>query len=96
MILKGIYLPKVKVKKGRNGSLDPYYQSQGWKKLRAYKYQMNPLCEDCLEKGLTVEGHTVDHVLPRNQGGSDLLWNLRTRCKKCNAIKTALDNPNIQ
>lgn len=94
MILKGIDFPKLKTSKGYNGSRDPYYQSKEWKKLRAYKLSLNPLCEDCEEQGITTPGHTVDHIQPRKQGGTDHLYNLRTRCKHHNSQKTALDNPN--
>jgi len=96
MILKGItILPKGRNTKGYQGSRDPYYQSKEWKQLRAYKIGINPICEDCLElENRTEPGHTVDHIIPRNQGGKDDLSNLRTRCKRHNAIKTALDNHN--
>lgn len=87
MYLKGIHLNKIRTK----GKTDPYYRSKAWKQLRELKFQMNPLCEDCLEKGIVSETHTIDHIQPRKQGGADELWNLRSRCKKCNAIKTALD-----
>lgn len=97
MILKGITIaPKTRTTKGYNGNRDPFYQSLLWKGLRKIKLQMNPLCEDCLEQGITTAGHTVDHIIPRNQGGKDGLDNLRTRCQRHNAIKTALDNPNNQ
>lgn len=94
MILHGVSRPKGRTSKGYNGSRDPYYQSKEWKQLRAYKLSINPLCEDCEDEGKVTEGTVVDHVRPRNQGGSDDLPNLRTRCKHHNAIKTALDNPN--
>ena len=94
MILKGIDFPKLRTSKGYNGSRDPYYQSKEWKKLRAYKFQLNPLCEDCEDEGKTTPTHTVDHIIPRKQGGPDTLDNLRSRCKHHNAIKTALDNSN--
>jgi 5-methylcytosine-specific restriction endonuclease McrA len=96
MILKGISIyPKPRTNKGYQGSRDPYYQSKEWKQLRAYKLQLNPLCEDCLElENRVTEGHTVDHIIPRKQGGKDSIENLRTRCKFHNSQKTALDNPN--
>jgi len=98
MILKGITIaPKVRTSKGYSGSRDPYYQSKEWKQLRAYKLSINPLCQDCEElENRTEAGHTVDHIVPRKQGGKDIIGNLRTRCKRHNAIKTALDNPNNQ
>jgi len=81
MILKGIsILPKPRRNKGYNGSKDPYYQTKEWKVLRAYKLQLNPLCEDCLElENRVTEGQTVDHIQPRKQGGKDIITNLRTR-----------------
>lgn len=95
MKLKGITIyPKTRTSKGYNGSRDPYYQSKEWKHLRALKFQLNPICEDCLEQGRITETHTIDHIIPRKQGGPDHINNLRSRCKRHNAIKTALDNSN--
>lgn len=96
MILKGISTYKPRTNKGYQGSKDPYYQTKEWKQLRAYKLSINPLCEDCQDLGLTTQGCTADHIIPRKQGGRDVIENLRTRCKHHNAIKTALDNPNNQ
>lgn len=36
---------------------------------------------------------TVDHIIPRSKGGSDLLENLVPACNKCNSKK---DNKNIE
>jgi len=95
-ILKVIsILSKPRRNKSYNGSKDAYYKTKGLKQLRAYKLQLNPICEDCLElENRVTEGQTVDHIQPRKQGGKDIVTNLRTRCKRHNAIKTALDNEN--
>ena len=92
MILKGIYFQKIKTSKGRWPNKDPYYQTKEWKQIRAYKFQLNPLCEDCQDEGKTTPTHTIDHIVPRKQGGSDSIDNLRSRCKHHNAVKTAYDN----
>jgi 5-methylcytosine-specific restriction protein A len=91
MILKGIDMPKIRPRKGIGFTADKYYQSKEWKKLRAYKIALNPICEDCEEKGVTTKTHTVDHIVPRRQGGTEELSNLRSRCKHHNNLKNQAD-----
>src|SRR5262249_51242056 len=51
----------------------------------------NYICQYCGKDGLSsVENWhdcTVDHVIPRKRGGTDLHENLVTSCGYCNAIK---------
>lgn len=90
MILKGIYLPTTRTGK-RGFKKDKYYNSKEWKDLRSYKFSLNPLCEDCLEENRVTETHTIDHIIPRSQGGPDTIENLRSRCKEHNMKKTRAD-----
>lgn len=95
MILKGITYPSVKTRKGYNGKADKFYQSKLWRDTRKHFLAVYPLCKRCQELGKVVEATVVDHIFPRSQGGDSLSWsNLQGLCKKCNGIKTALDNPN--
>jgi 5-methylcytosine-specific restriction protein A len=98
MILKGITLTKQRTTKGYQSSHDLRYQTRRWKKDRALHLQANPLCNICMELDNKVEPATVsDHIIPVNQGGDMWDWNNRQGlCKRHNAIKTALDNPNNQ
>ncbi|MEW7867484.1 HNH endonuclease [Aeromonas diversa] len=47
------------------------------------------LCQECLSKGRVTPATTVDHIIPRVQGGTDEDGNLRSLCKSCHASKTA-------
>ena len=95
MILKGITYPKVRTKKGYNGNGDKFYQSKMWRDTRMHFLKVNPLCKRCRELGRVTEATVVDHIHPRTQGGDSYSWaNLQGLCKSCNAVKTAMDNPN--
>lgn len=52
-----------------------------WKRLTR---RDGTVCWYC--QGPMVEG-SIDHVVPRNRGGSDHLSNLRGACRSCNAQK---------
>ncbi len=75
----------------KNRPGDPFYSSQAWRRLRLRKRARDPLCEDCLERGVTTPGAEVDHVLDRRDR-PDLalsMSNLRTLCKSDHSRKTA-------
>ena len=82
--------PRQEYDKRRGSAVERGYDSR-WHKLRAWYVAGNPLCEDCSDKGLTVEVDEVDHVIPIN-GPNDPLRldaeNLRSRCKTCHTTKT--------
>ena len=40
-----------------------WYNTPRWKKLRAYKIMQNPLCENCLSKGITKQTEEVHHIV---------------------------------
>ena len=65
-----------------------FYFSTAWRKLRAYKRSLNPLCEECLKEGRITKGELVDHIIPIDKGGELLnLDNLQTLCKACHYKK---------
>lgn len=44
-------------------------------------------CRVCSQVVYGKKAH-VDHILPKSQGGSDLLENLQTLCSTCHQLKT--------
>ena len=52
-------------------------------------------CELC---GISAEEKAleVDHIVPRNKGGSDDLWNLQALCYSCNAMKRDRDDTDFR
>lgn len=66
-------------------SLQGFYQSREWKDVRALKKQSNPLCEDCLSRGVVKPVQVVHHVLPvRTHPEFKLsLDNLLSACYAC-------------
>ena len=63
-----------------------------WQKVRDYHIRANPLCVKCEERGRTVVGKDVDHIIPFD-GLSDPKrldgCNLQTLCRACHNAKTA-------
>lgn len=62
-----------------------------WLQLRKQKLSSNPLCEDCLERGLYVSAREVHHVQPCERAKSiaemqRLMYdynNLKSLCHEC-------------
>lgn len=50
-----------------------------------------PLCEDCLDEGLTTAGEEWDHVIPLAEGGADHESNMRHLCKDHHNRKSIAD-----
>ena len=40
------------------------YQDRRWRKLRAYKFKTNPLCELCELEGKTTQADEIHHIIP--------------------------------
>jgi HNH endonuclease len=65
------------------------YGSQ-WRVLRAVALERDKyLCQECLKKGRYVTATTVDHIIAKAHGGSDILSNLQSLCDSCHKFKTA-------
>ena len=63
---------------------DPFYNSVLWKRTRRAYRKAHPLCEDCLERGLTEAAQMVHHIKPIRDGGAKTAWrNLRSECFAC-------------
>ena len=85
-------LPEKKPFAGFQHHNTDFYQSRKWRTLRALKFQKDPLCEECMRKGMLVPAQMVDHIIPINKGGAPLdLNNLQSLCNHCHAVKTARD-----
>jgi 5-methylcytosine-specific restriction protein A len=63
-----------------------------WRKLRAFVLAREPLCRRCLANGRTTPATEVDHVKPKEQGGTDDSANLQGLCHQCHSIKTATED----
>jgi len=78
---------KQPTKKSRN---QEFYNSTEWRKLRAKKFSMTPLCEACEKLGLVTVGSQIDHIQSIATGGQPLcLSNLQTLCYSCHGRKSA-------
>jgi 5-methylcytosine-specific restriction protein A len=89
-----IYKPKKK--KNNNGNQydkerRKVYSSERWRTVRRLKFQQNPLCEKCEEKGLTVQAEDIHHVISfMSTNNPDIRYNLAydfenllSLCKQC-------------
>jgi 5-methylcytosine-specific restriction endonuclease McrA len=60
-----------------------------WDKLRLLILKRDRyLCRTCLRQGRVAAAHTVDHVVPKAEGGNDDPANLESICVPCHRIKT--------
>lgn len=60
-----------------------------WRKLRAYILNESPLCEHCMDRGLTVPATDVDHI--NNDPSDNRRENLQALCHECHSRKTNAD-----
>lgn len=80
-------------KRGNNYDADrrKIYNSERWRRLRAWKVICNPLCEECEQQGITTPAEDVHHIVSfmsvddpneRKRLAYDFT-NLESLCKKC-------------
>ena len=60
------------------------------KKRKLLKQQGN-LCNIC-SWHITLGGSTIDHIIPKSDGGRNANWNLQVLCKSCHEQKTREEN----
>lgn len=62
-----------------------------WRRTRAAFLAEYPLCNNALglHSGRLVAARVADHIVPREQGGTDDWSNLQPLCKRCHDTKTA-------
>jgi 5-methylcytosine-specific restriction protein A len=66
------------------------YDRRHWRRVRAHKLSVSPLCEDCREVGIITPACHVDHIRSIRDGGAIYdLANLRANCASCHSRKTA-------
>lgn len=56
-----------------------------WQKARAGHLRNNPLCAECLKRGIVTPATIVDHIVP-HRGDQALFWdpnNRQSMCKHC-------------
>ncbi len=79
-----------KPQEGRQHSNTKFYLSPQWRKLRAMKLELQPLCEECLRNDKHTTAKVADHITPINRGGAPLdIENLQSLCNRCHNIKSA-------
>lgn len=77
----------------RRGSAASRGYGARWRKLRKMFLASHPLCGDPFghhaEENRLVPATEVDHIKPKQQGGTDRWENLQALCKPCHSLKTA-------
>ena len=64
-----------------------------WPKLRERILKRDRyLCQTCLAEGIATPGRTVDHIIPKSQGGGDDERNLAVICEPHHKVKTAKES----
>ena len=67
----------------------------GWRKLRRFKLNRDPICQDPfgIHGGVVVvEAREVDHIIPKRKGGTNAIDNLQSLCSSCHSTKTARED----
>ena len=73
----------------RGGAAERGYDGR-WRKVRIAFLQRNPLCVECMRKGVLTPATVVDHIIP-HRGDMSLFWdeeNWQPLCKNCHDRKT--------
>ena len=64
-----------------------------WMRLRTLILKRDHyLCRTCLRQDRIVAAHTVDHIVPKAEGGSDDPANLEAICVECHTVKTQAES----
>lgn len=73
-----------------------FYFRARWRKVRALHLQQEPFCRECRKEGRLVEANIVDHIIPRDHGGSEYEdHNLQTICRNHHSRKSMLERKAI-
>jgi 5-methylcytosine-specific restriction enzyme A len=74
-----------------NSAMLPSGSTPRWRRIRALQLAKEPLCRLCQAEGRVVIAVTVDHIVPRSQGGTDEELNLQSLCLPHRRAKDAKD-----
>ena len=63
-----------------------------WGRIRARVLAEQPICPDPYARhaGVIIPAAHVDHIIPKNQGGTDARDNLQGLCASCHSYKTRM------
>lgn len=66
---------------------------KNWQVIRDRYIAQHPICEDCLEFGISPprRAEEVHHIRPLSRGGTHAPENLRALCKPCHSRHTAAE-----
>ncbi len=81
-----------RVKRSGNSSARGY--GSRWQAARRVFLMANPLCVECLKKGIITQATDVDHIIP-HKGDRSLFWdqsNWQALCHSCHSRKTASED----
>jgi 5-methylcytosine-specific restriction protein A len=78
-----------RVKDKRRGSAGKRGYGAKWRKLRDHLLAAHPYCATCHHAGTKDNPLSVDHIVPKSEGGTDALSNLRVLCLRCNQQRNA-------
>lgn len=78
----------------RRGTASSRGYDRRWYRLRNQFIAENPLCKECMKKGIVKAADEVDHIIPIKVAPHLRLvkTNLQSLCKSCHAIKTRADS----
>jgi 5-methylcytosine-specific restriction protein A len=62
-----------------------------WRKLRLMVLRRHPMCADPFGIGCISVSLHADHIIPKRQGGEDIMENLQGLCDSCHSRKTLLE-----
>lgn len=89
--------PKKKQQKNNNqydADRRKIYNSERWRRLRAWKFACDPLCELCLKDGKTVPAEDIHHIVSFMSTDNPVqrsylaydYENLMSLCKQCHQL----------
>lgn len=79
-------------RRGKETDDHDFYSSKYWIDIRKAFLAENPLCKAHLDEGIICGATEVDHIKPREQGGTEHWDNLQGLCKSKHSKKTYLEN----
>ena len=78
-----------KKRQDRKGNRHQRGYGTEWERLRLTILKRDCyLCQSCRKEGRVIAGNIVDHILNKDNGGTDDPENLQTLCRSCHATKT--------